>query len=265
MRSINYKLLTVAFVAAALAVTTGTAIAAPNPDGANMNLRIFNDCFTSTLNTTNNYPALVQFDDDWNCPNGFANLHNWHLSEGGAEVEFDNADGWQFGFDLVLSGPDNMEAGMQIAPWWSQDVDGRFNIRSTDGEIACFGGRLPFYSFTANDGINYVKGTTIGLEAIYCPNSLDSLDAGTIEYIVNYGGSSYSSGPLAFDKGNPAEDPPHGLWGLLTPHKVGGYMQNHLGGPGGQAIATYTNITYSNKATTATESTSWGEVKSLFR
>ncbi|NNE07455.1 MAG: hypothetical protein HKN20_02710 [Gemmatimonadetes bacterium] len=259
-----YKLAVSALVVA-FAMTATAAVAAPNPDGANFNLRIFDDCFTSTLNTTNNYPALVQIDDDWNCLNGWANLHNWHLSEGGAEVEFDNADGWEFAFDLVLSGPDNMEAGMQIAPWWSQDVDGRFNIRSTDGEIACFGGRLPFYSFTANDGINYVKGETIGLKAIYCPNSLDSLDAGTIEYIVNYGGSTYSSGPLAFSEGNPSEDPPHGLWGLLTPHKVGGYVQTHLGGPGGQAIATYTNITYSNKATTATENTSWGEVKSLFR
>jgi len=45
------------------------------------------------------------------------------------------------------------------------------------------------------------------------------------------GGTDYSSGALAFDQGNPAEDPPHGLWGLLTPFGVGGYFQPQVGNP----------------------------------
>ena len=34
------------------------------------------------------------------------------------------------------------------------------------GEIACFGGRLPFYSFTAAYGLHYVPGTAIWMQII---------------------------------------------------------------------------------------------------
>ena len=91
------------------------------------------------------------------------------------------------------------EAGLQISPWWSQDVDGRLNVRTTDGEIACFGGRLPFYNFTASHGINYTKGNTIHVEIRYEPNGLSQADPGTIQYTVGYLGQTYSSGVLAFE------------------------------------------------------------------
>jgi hypothetical protein len=39
--------------------------------------------------------------------------------------------------------------------------------------------------------------------------------------------ATYSSGPLAFDEGNPLEG--HGSWGMLTPAQVGGYFQPQVG------------------------------------
>ena len=74
---------------------------------------------------------------------------------------FANNGGFRFSADLTISGDGEGEAGLQISPWWSQLVDGVFNVRTTDGEIACFGGRLPFYSFTGSHGVTYVKGTTV--------------------------------------------------------------------------------------------------------
>ena len=52
--------------------------------------------------------------------------------------------------------------------------------------------------------------------------------------------------PLAFDQGNPAEDPPYGLWGILNDARVGGYIQivgNEAGGPAMGAVE-FDNIVY---------------------
>ena len=102
-------------------------------------------------------------------------------------------------------------------------------MRSTDGEIACFGGRLPFFSFTGAFGLHYAKGNTIHLETIYEPHSLNSGAPGTIEYRVSYLGNDYTSGVLPFDQGNASEDPPHGLWGILNDARVGGHFEAFLG------------------------------------
>lgn len=245
----------------------GMASATPNVDGAIVKERIFNDCPTSILTTANNYPASIEIDDQVLDCAGFANLHNWRLAEGGAEAVFNNDSAFSLSFDLVISGTADGEAGVSVAPWWSQDVDGRFNVRSTDGEIACFGGRLPFYSFTANDGINYVKGDTIHLSITYLANGLNMADPATIEYGVMYGGSSYTSGPLPFDEGNPAEDPPYGLWGMLNDGRVGGYVQEFLqaGNPNAALNTVYSNILYTNLKPVSVESQSWGGVKALYR
>ena len=58
---------------------------------------------------------------------------------------------------------------------------------------------------------------------VYRPNSLSALDPATIEYLVTMGATTYSSGLLPFDEGNPGEG--HGSWGMLTPAQVGGYFQ----------------------------------------
>jgi len=206
------------------------AIAAtPNPNNAVVKTRIFNDCPFTTINVVNNYPSLVSIEDVGLACSGFANLHNWSFSEDGTNAaRFDNNSDFRFSADLVLDGSGNGEAGLRISPWWSQDVDGRFNVRTPDGEIACFGGRLPFYTFTGAYGLHYAKGNPIHLEMIYKPNGLSSTSPATIEYNLTYLGTTYGSGPLNFDMANPAEDPPHGLWGMLNNGRAGGYVQPRM-------------------------------------
>jgi hypothetical protein len=258
------------FVALAALVGNGVtpAAATPAPNSAIINTRIFNDCPTSILSTNNSYPASITIDDGKLDCGGFANLHNWRFSEDGATAAvFNNDSNFAFGADLVISGTAEGEAGLQISPWWSQNVDGRFNVRTTDGEIACFGGRLPFYSFTGSHGLHYVKGTTIHLEAWYRPNNLNAASPATIEYIVGYGGNTYSSGQIPFDQGNPAENPPYGVYGMLQDGRVGGHLQCFLqgGNPAAQVAATWSDIFFQDLGPVSVEATSWGSLKALYR
>jgi hypothetical protein len=206
------------------------ASATPAVNSAVQELRIFNDDPDSVATFGDTYPANIFIQDtllDGDGDGGeFANLHIWRFSENNfTEAVFNNGDPFSFSADLTISGTGNGEAGLQISPWWSQDVDGRFNLRTGDGEIAVFGGRLPFYSFTNAHGVTYNKGDTVRVGMSYDPNGLSMADPATVEYTLTLGGNDYSSGPLAFDEGNPAEDPPHGLWGMLNDARAGGYVQ----------------------------------------
>jgi hypothetical protein len=257
-------------LACAIALCVATAaFASPAPNSAMFNLRVFNDCGGSTLNTTNNYPASIVIDDDAEpgC-GGFANLHNWRFSEDGSNpATFANGDVFMFGADLTISGPGEAEAGLQIAPWFSQNVDGRFNVRSTDGEVACFGGVLPFYSFTANHGVVYIKDTTIHLEVNYVPRGNSEAFPAWMEYNLTYDGVTYSSGNLVMGGCNLAEEPIYGCYGILNFAQVGGYVQDlWQAGSGQQVVAEWSNITYApeGKPTPAVQS-SWGRLKTMYR
>lgn len=266
--------LKVASVATGLVLALGTMLPhaalanVPDPNGLAVITRVFNDCPTSTLVITNHYPSSLYISDSNLSCGGFANLHVWRLSsDGGATEElFPNASIFHIKFRLWTTGTADGEAGLQICPWWTE-VDGRLNCRTTDGEIACFGGRLPFYSFTANYGIHYVKGTVIDLEATYNCHSLTPADPGTIVYEVTYNGVHYSSGVLPFDMGNPAEDPPYGLWGILNQAKVGGHVQCFLqgGNPNAAFAAEFTKFQFDQQNPIAVEPTTWGSVKALYR
>ena len=207
-----------AFIGLAAATVANATI-----DSAVLNLRVFNDDPGSTLTTVNNYPTLVEISDTRTTSGGFANLHNFHLADADVEHVFANDEAFSFSTDLTISGTGDGEGGLQLAPWWSHNVDGRFNFRTTDGEIAVFGGRLPFYSFTGSQAITYTKGDTVRVGMVYDPNSLSSGDPATITYNLTMGGTPYSSGPLAFDEGNPAEG--FGSWGHLDDARLGGYVQ----------------------------------------
>lgn len=250
--------------AALLVLVAGAAFATPNPDGAIVMERVWNDCPASTLTVNNTYPVEIFIQDvGLNCY-GWANLHLWRLSNGGAELLFPNGSAFTISTTLTIGGTGQAEAGLQIAPWWSE-ADGRLNCRTTDGEIACFGGRLPFYSFTGTYGLHYVKGTPITLSMTYLPRQLNSAEPATVEYTVVYGGT-YSSGALPFDEGNPAE--PYGTWGMLDNAKVGGFFQPlwALGGdPGATVSATFGDHIFENLDSVGTEDNTWGGVKSLYR
>ena len=242
------------------------AFATPAPNSANLETRIFNDCGTSVLVPTNAYPALVSFTDTMNpaCV-GFANLHIWSFSEnGGADASlFVNSSHYSFSADVTISGNGEGEGGLRLAPWWFRG-DGRFMINASTGEIACFGGRLPFYTFTGGQGLTYVKGTTVKMEIIYLANGLNIGSPATIEYKYTDGSGSYSSGALAFDQGNPGEDPPHGLWGALHDATAGGYFQPRAN-TGTDLTASWANITFTNLDVVSTQKSSWGRIKSLYR
>lgn len=253
----------------ALAFASLAAATTPSVNGAVVNTRIWNDCPSSTVTVSNTFPADVTISDaDVNCF-GYANLHNWHFSSDGGvtETQFNNADIFHFCADLRETGGGNGEAGLQISPWWAHNSDGLFNVRSTDGEIACFGGRLPFYSFSApeNGGVRYTKGNLIHLDVTYLPNGLSETSPATIEYKISYLGSDYTSGPLAFDMANPSEDPPHGLWGCLNDARAGGAMKAFLtqGNEPSDFTVSWSNICYDNGGVPV-RSTTWGAVKALY-
>lgn len=246
-------------------VALAADLASAQPNAAIIKERIFNDCSTSVLNTTNNYPTLIDISDSVLDCGGFANLHVWRFSEDGGTTEmvFNNGDGFRFAANLVISGTADGEAGLQIAPWWAQDVDGRFNVRTTDGEIACFGGRLPFYSFTVSHGLSYTKGEPIFLQITYLPNDLTMANPGTIEYELTYEGSDYTSGVLAFDEGNPME--PYGTWGILDDARAGGHVQVFLqaGNPDAAVQAEWRDIEFEELAVPV-EASTWGGIKAIY-
>lgn len=233
-----------------LAAAAGAACASPNINGAVINARIFNDDSNSVFSSVNNYSSEITLSDlqvDGDGVGGeWANLHNWRLSDNGgvSAAVFNNGDSFSLFSDITVSG--NGEAGLSLAPWWSHDVDGRFNLRTSDGEVAIFGGRLPFYSFTAAHGVHYVDGSTVNIGMIYSANGLSETSPATIEYFYDDGVNSYTSGALAFGMGNPAEDPPYGLWGMLNDARVGGYMQAFIsqGNPDNGLVTTWGNIDY---------------------
>lgn len=254
--------------AAGLALATA-AFATPLPNSAVLHTRVFDDCPISILSTTNAFPALVQIDDQNQPPQplcaGFANLHTWRFSTDGINsIPFDNADAFEFSCDVTLNGTG--EGGVNLSPWWSPDPDGMFNVRTTDGEVAVFGGRLPFFTFTGAFGLVYTNNTIIKLGITYLPRGLSSVSPAQVVYSARYNSINYTSGLLNFDEGNPAENPPHGVWGALTPWHAGGHMKM-FAFPAAQPhgiTGTWANIQYSTAPVPAKKS-SWSNIKKLYR
>ncbi len=270
MKTTNHKHVALVMVLFGLTVALASvsANATPDPIGVVIYERVFNDCPTSTLTTENMYPALVAIEDEHLDCGGFANLHAWRFSTDNIDAAvFNNNSAYTMCAILTISGEGDGEAGLSVSPWWSPLVDGRFNVRTTDGEVACFGGRLPFYSFTAANGVHYMKGDAIRLSLLYHPHGLSMADPATITYELVYENYSYSSGPLPFDEGNPAEDPPYGLWGMLNDGRVGGYMQAFLqaGNYDAGLRVEWSAICFQNLDAVGTEPATWGNVKAMYK
>jgi len=246
----------------------------PTPNGVLVNQRTWNDCPLSVLTVNNNYPASIEMHDTMDplCV-GFTNMHNWQFSaDGGAtRIAFENCSSYHFCSDVTVTGVGNGEAGINLNPWWFPEAGGKFMLNVGTGEIACFDGRLPFYSFTVNQGLTYTRGTTVKLEITYLPHSLMAGDPATIEYKITMGPNTYSSGPLSFDQGNLAEDPPHGLYGALVPNYAGGYFQPNVTAVGdpphgtGDLDVKFENICFEALGTVPTTTASWGRLKTLYR
>jgi hypothetical protein len=236
-------------VATVLMAAATSGFATPDPTDVVFHFGVYNDCPSSTVSAANSYPSTVWIQDaGLDCSPGFANRHNWRLSEDGAtDAVFNNADSFAIAADLVVNRTsDEGYAGLNVSPWWSQEVDGSCLVGTATGEVACFGGRLPFYSFTDSNGLHYVAGTVIRLEMRYLPNGLSAAAPGTMQYTVTYGGTTYTSGPLPFDEGIGGEM--HGTWGILDDARVGGFVMPFLnpGEPGATVEATWSNLQYLN-------------------
>lgn len=196
--------------------------------------RFFDDFPTSTLSSTNNFPTLVNFTESNYGSGGFANRHNavYSADSGVTPYTLTQSDGFDIQFDA------NLDAG-SLSPRKEGGIrfdsgvtgDGLF-ILTSDGEVAAFGGALPFYSFGTSA---YTAGTTATMRIIYRPdNDTDPLDgdASTIEYFFN----GVSSGQLDFSN---LEN------GWASGTTISNYLQVQpdTGNPGDFAIASYSNIT----------------------
>lgn len=273
MKRNSYSTLVFAAVMALGLLATGLAMAdeytcpgyTPAPNSAVITPYIYGDCPASDYSAINNYPALIKIHDgDVGCM-GWTNLHIWSFSEDGiTKAAFQNCSHYRFAATVTFTNPTG-EFGLRISPWWSPSVDGRFQVRATDGVVECWGGRLPYYNFTAAYGIHYVPGQAIWLQMTYDPNSLTAADPATIQYQVYYQGQGYSSPLLPFDQGNPAE--PHGVYGELYPAYVGGFVQapNGSGGAAWNYDITWENIQFEGPAATPAATSTWGQLKSLYR
>jgi hypothetical protein len=273
MKRIGYLCLAVCALTLGLAAVSQAQT--PNPNGAYIKMGFFNDCPVSIQNFSNTYPASVSFSDV--DPYMFAgtNKHLWKFSEdgGATKAAFHNNSNYSFCADVSISGQDSddLEGGLEISPWWS-DGDGQFMINPNTGEIAVFGGRLPF---TSNHVAgfwpqpDYVNGSVIHMAMQYISGAVDPTVSGIPAQVTYYtinGGTPFQYGPLNFDQGNVAENPPHGLWGELDPASVGGYVQcHHMSTAQTSAYANFQNICYSNLQPTPTKTATWGSIKALYR
>lgn len=268
MKRISYLVWGVALLAAITPIVASATVVC---NDVYVKLRHFNDGPFTTLTSYENYPTEIWIEDVNVGYTGWANFHNWSYSEyGTAPAVFWNGDSFRSKATLKLTGNGYGEAGLRVSPWWALDDDGRFNVKLTpggdSGEVAVFGGRLPFYSFTANHGVVYQRGDEITLEVLYQANWVDPLHPGTMTYTVTYGANTYSSGPIAMDQGNLSEAPLHGLFGILDTARVGGYFQFFLemSSPDLGVRATWTNIEYEPLAPIPVEETTWGRIKSQY-
>jgi len=240
------------------------AFATPMPNSAIIDTRLWNDCPTSVIGTTNLYPALISITDTMNpaCV-GFANRHAWTFSEGSGYALFVNSSHFRFSADVTISGNGEGEGGLRWSPWWAQLIDGVFMINASTGEIACFAGRLPFYSFTGGHGITYVKGTTVRMEITYLANGLSMGSPATVEFRYTDGSGTYTSGALPYDQGNLGEAV-HGLWGNTHDSMAGGYFMPRAN-TGTDLTGRWENIVFDNLDVVNTKTSTWGRLKTLYR
>jgi len=275
MKRIGY--ISLAVLAICTVLGAGVAQASPAINGAILYPRWFNDCAVTTLTPTNLYPGLIRIDESFLVCTGGANMHPWDLSAdgGGTSAVFNNKDAFSLGAVLRLEHPTGnvgQEGGLRVCPWWDQKANGYFNVRLPDGEIACFGGVLPFFTFTGAFGLHYLAGTDIHIQVIYDPHCNTANDPGTIEYIVDYQGQHFTSGPLAFNNCTSGEEI-HGCYGIMDDARVGGRIQQNFGvgggDPGAQNIGSFFDVLYAPLAghdcPVPTQNTTWGRAKATYR
>lgn len=189
--------------------------------------RKYNDFPNSTLVVTDNFPALLEFDESNFGEGGWANMHvGWFSADsGGSAYLFKTGQRFEIMTTAYLdcgSTAPRKEAGFRYnTPTLGE---GLFIITS-DGEVAAFGANLPFYSFGKSA---YAIDTEVRMGLIYTPGA----GADTIEYIFG----DQTSGPLNFASDFPS---------LINDSTIGLYAQNSpdKGNPEDYSVVRYTDTT----------------------
>lgn len=184
-----------AFAAAIIAGAAGTASAQISAiDSLSEAPYWFADFFgRSDLTITNNGLAGIRFEDRNFTGGGFANRHHAALSIGGTPFQFDRTDSFRFDVDVIIEGAGGTEAGIWIgtAPFFpnsgNANVGNFVVLPDNSGEIAAFGGPLPFFTNNSNGGMaRAARNQTFHLTMIY--------ETSPFPYI-NYGINGVFSGP----------------------------------------------------------------------
>jgi MYXO-CTERM domain-containing protein len=186
------------FATAALLLTVSGALAdVSSINSVKLQLRRFNDYPLTTLSSTNTYPSLVNFHESGypTTPGGFANQHiaSFSADGGTTKYQFQNQDPFDIKYSLNLSVGSNAprkEAGFRFD---SPGGEGLFHVATDNGEVAAFGGFMPFFSF----GNVYVPGTTVTLEMIYRPG-VGSNPGAPVPATMEYKYNGLSSGLVQF-------------------------------------------------------------------
>ena len=106
----------------------------------------------SNLTITNDGLAGIRFEDRNFTGGGFANRHQAALAVNGNAFLFQPGQSFRFDVDCIIQGSGGTEAGIWhgIAPFFpnsaNADVGQFVLLPDNNGEIAAFGGRLPFFS-----------------------------------------------------------------------------------------------------------------------
>jgi len=146
--------------------------------------RIFNDFPGSTLSTSTSYPGSVTITESNYGAGGFANKHAAWLSDDSGATAFDFNYGDAVDFKVTMQVTDATDVGA-VEAGINTDLFGfGFFGGLPNGEIAAFGGVLPFTTF----GSVYSVGDVVDLRLVYRPGSgegTNSPTVSTIEYLYN--------------------------------------------------------------------------------
>lgn len=202
---------------------------------------LYGDFPGTTITVTNNYPSLYRiqetgFVDDMAGGN-FASFNaGWLSADGGATAyDFNYGDSFDFKVTMVDSstGIGQVEGGIRTDLFGF----GFFGALSGNGEIAAFGGTVPFHSFGA--GL-YTPGDTLDLRMIYKAGAAEFVDTSYIQYRYQVNGGGWvSSGWIPFT--NSEMGWPSGIPDTQFIQKIGVGSQNN--NPiGGTVDISFTNM-----------------------
>jgi len=261
----------------AIGLLPASAMAAVSDiNGVRIQLRRFNDYSASTLVVTPpppppgpgapvtygvaGLPPTISFNEGPFGAGGFANQHVARLSADNGATNYllaagpnagQSTDRFDITFDVTMnvgSTAPRKEAGFRFDGPGGES----FFFVTSDGEVAAFGGPLPFFSFGGAG--TYVPGTRASLRMVYSPDN-DAVagtdgDASTITYFydndVTGGPGPISSGAIQMSN---TEN------GFITGSEVGMYAQYQ---PNDNSANDFANVSFQNIRVVVPEPASLG-------